>query len=150
MKFIAQELREYMAALGVRTVDELVGRTDLFEEKEHLTERQEEVDLTQILSNPYEGSKQKVTFDPRQVYDFQLEKTLDEKVLLKQLGKKPSMRDRSAVSKWMSATQTVPFGTILLEVRSPENWAMTWKKIPIMYCVKVPADSPSEPLSPRA
>ena len=29
MKFIAQELREYMAALGVRTVDELVGRTDL-------------------------------------------------------------------------------------------------------------------------
>ena len=29
MKFIAQELREYMAKLGVRTVDELVGRTDL-------------------------------------------------------------------------------------------------------------------------
>ena len=57
MKFIAQELREYMAALGVRTVDELVGRTDLLKRKEHLTERQEEVDLTQILSNPYEGSK---------------------------------------------------------------------------------------------
>ncbi|MFQ9701583.1 MAG: hypothetical protein ACLR0U_02600 [Enterocloster clostridioformis] len=29
MQFIAQELREYMARLGVRTVDELVGRTDL-------------------------------------------------------------------------------------------------------------------------
>ena len=29
MKFMAQELREYMAKLGVRTVDELVGRTDL-------------------------------------------------------------------------------------------------------------------------
>ena len=43
--------------------------------------------LTQILGNPYEGSKQKETFDPKQVYDFQLEKTLDEKVLLKQLGK---------------------------------------------------------------
>ena len=28
MKFIAQELREYMAKLGVATVDELVGRTD--------------------------------------------------------------------------------------------------------------------------
>ena len=64
-----------------------MGRTDLLKRKEHLNERQEEVDLTQILSNPYEGSKQKVTFDPRQVYDFQLEKTLDEKVLLKQLGK---------------------------------------------------------------
>ncbi len=33
MKFIAQELREYMAALGVRTVDELVGRTDLLKRK---------------------------------------------------------------------------------------------------------------------
>ena len=29
MTFMAQELREYMAKLGVRTVDELVGRTDL-------------------------------------------------------------------------------------------------------------------------
>ncbi len=28
MRFIAEELREYMARLGVRTVDELVGRTD--------------------------------------------------------------------------------------------------------------------------
>ena len=29
MKFIAEELREYMAKLGCRTVDELVGRSDL-------------------------------------------------------------------------------------------------------------------------
>lgn len=29
MRFVAQELREHMACLGVRTVDELVGRTDL-------------------------------------------------------------------------------------------------------------------------
>ena len=28
MRFIAEELREYMAKLGVRTVDELVGRSD--------------------------------------------------------------------------------------------------------------------------
>ena len=34
MKFIAQELREYMARLGVRTVDELVGRTDLLRRKD--------------------------------------------------------------------------------------------------------------------
>jgi glutamate synthase domain-containing protein 2/glutamate synthase domain-containing protein 3 len=31
MRFIAQELREYMAQLGVRTVDEMVGRSDLLE-----------------------------------------------------------------------------------------------------------------------
>ena len=29
MSFIAEELREYMAKLGIRTIDELVGRTDL-------------------------------------------------------------------------------------------------------------------------
>ena len=33
MTFIAQQLREYMAKLGVRTVDEMVGRTDLLKEK---------------------------------------------------------------------------------------------------------------------
>ena len=33
MKFIAQELREYMAKLGIRTVDELVGRVDLLKVK---------------------------------------------------------------------------------------------------------------------
>ena len=112
MKFIAQELWEYMAALGVRTVDELVGRTDLLKRKEHLNERQEEVDLTQILSNPYEGSKQKVTFDPRQVYDFQLEKTLDEKVLLKQLGKAIDAGQKRSIEVDVSNTDRA-FGTIL-------------------------------------
>ena len=34
MHFIAQELREYMARLGIRTVDELVGRSDLLMVKE--------------------------------------------------------------------------------------------------------------------
>ena len=112
MKFMAQELREYMAALGVRTVDELVGRTDLLKRKEHLTDRQEEVDLTQILSNPYEGNKQKVTFDPKQVYDFQLEKTLDEKVLLKQLGKAIDAGQKRSIEVDVSNTDRA-FGTIL-------------------------------------
>ena len=64
MRFIAQELREYMAKLGVRKVDELVGRTDLLKVKENLTDRQKKVDLDLILSNPYEGSKEKFIFDP--------------------------------------------------------------------------------------
>ena len=36
MEFVAQELREYMAALGIRTVDELVGRSDLLRVREKL------------------------------------------------------------------------------------------------------------------
>lgn len=74
MKFVAQELREYMARLGVRTVDELVGRTDLLKMKEHPdAPRAKRVDLSAILNNPFAKEGEKVTFDPKQVYDFQLE-----------------------------------------------------------------------------
>ena len=85
MRFIAQDLREYMARLGVRTVDELVGRSDLLKVREGLTGRQAEIDLSNILNNPFAGKGQKVIFDPKQVYNFELEKTLDQKVLFKQL-----------------------------------------------------------------
>ena len=112
MRFIAQELREYMAALGVRTVAELVGRTDLLKVKEDLTERQKEIDLSQILANPYAGTKAKVTFDPKQVYDFELEKTLDEKVLLKQLGKAIDAHQKRSIEVDVSNTDRA-FGTIL-------------------------------------
>ena len=112
MLFIAQELREYMARLGVRTVDELVGRTDLLKVKDHLTARQQEVDLSRILNNPYAGMKDKITFDPRQVYDFELEKTLDEKVLLKQLGKAMDAKQKRSLEVDVSNTDRA-FGTIL-------------------------------------
>ena len=83
MKFIAEELREYMARLGVRTVDEMVGRSDLLRAAENVDEPHiGKVDLGAILDNPYAGKAQKVTFDPRAVYNFELEKTLDEKILL--------------------------------------------------------------------
>lgn len=111
MIFIARELREYMAKLGIRTVDELVGRTDLLTVKKNLTDRQKEVDLTGILSNPYARMKQKVTFDPGQVYDFELEKTQDESVLLKQLGKAVDAGQRRSIQVEVSNTDRA-FGTI--------------------------------------
>ena len=84
MRFIAEELREYMAKLGVRTIDELVGRSDMLCVKEGRTGRQATIDFTKILENPYAGKGQKVIFDPKHVYNFELEKTLDEKVLMKE------------------------------------------------------------------
>ena len=111
MKFIAQELREYMAALGVRTVDELVGRTDFLKVKEHLTKRQKEVDLSQILTNPYAKTKEKVTFDPTQVYDFKLEKTLDEESAFERTGE-PYTHEKRSVEVEVSNTDRA-FGTIL-------------------------------------
>ncbi len=112
MRFIAQELREYMAALGVRTVDELVGRTDLLKPRQELSKRQSQVDLTGILNNPYQNSKGKCTFDPKQVYDFELEKTLDEKVLLKHLGKALESGQKKSIAVDVSNTDR-SFGTIL-------------------------------------
>lgn len=86
MKFIAEDLREYMARLGVRSIDELVGRTELLKVKETpVSERAAALDLSQILYNPYEGTKTPMTFNPKKIYDFELEKTLDEKVLVKKL-----------------------------------------------------------------
>ena len=89
MHFIAQELREYMAALGIRTVDELVGRSDLLKVKDHLCGNSAKLDLSAILNNPFANAGEKVIFDPKKVYDFELDKTLDEKVLIRQL--KPAM-----------------------------------------------------------
>ena len=54
MKFIAQELREYMAKLGVRTIDELVGRVDLLKVKDNIApERAKEVDLSRIFKHRF-------------------------------------------------------------------------------------------------
>jgi glutamate synthase (ferredoxin) len=112
MRFIAQELREYMAKLGVRTVDELVGRSDLLKMKENLSERQQKIDLSLILTNPYVGSEEKCIFDPKQVYDFHLENTLDEKVLLTQLSKALETGQKRSLEIDVSNTDRT-FGTIL-------------------------------------
>ena len=50
-RFIAQEVRELMASLGVRNLTDLIGRTDLLEVLEGETDKQQSLDLTPILSN---------------------------------------------------------------------------------------------------
>ena len=91
MRFIAQELREYMSKLGVRSVDELVGRSDLLKKKEHLEGLAEHIDVSNILDNPYVADHAGAVFDKKQIYSFDLDKTLDEKVLLKKLG--PALKE---------------------------------------------------------
>ena len=90
LTFVAQELREYMAKLGVRTVDELVGRTDLLRVKDAAPgSRASKMDLDCILHNPAIANSN-VHFVPADTYDFHLENTLDMKVLMKKfkLGSK--------------------------------------------------------------
>ena len=85
MLFIAEELREYMSKLGVRTVDELVGRSDLLMSSDRADERN--VILDKVINNPYMDMPQnKVKYHEKNIYDFQLEKTVDMRILMKKLG----------------------------------------------------------------
>ncbi len=81
MRFIAQELREYMAELGIRRVDDLIGRTDLIKVKDGIRQ----IDLSAVLDDSFAGEKKENKFNPKNKYDFQLEKTMDEKVFLPKL-----------------------------------------------------------------
>jgi len=111
MRFIAQELREYMAKLGVRTVDELVGRSDLLKVRDNLTGHAAKLDLKNILENPFASSKDKVIFDPKKVYDFELQKTADEKVLLKQMKTALEQKQKRSIEINVSNINR-SFGTI--------------------------------------
>lgn len=56
MRFIAQEMREIMAQLGFRTVNEMVGRTDVLEPKQAIEHwKAKGIDLSKILYQPQVG-----------------------------------------------------------------------------------------------
>ena len=113
MRFIAQELREYMSKLGFRTVSEMVGRTDLLVQTDNVPEpHQGKVDLSAILNNPFAGKDQKVTFDPKAVYNFELEKTMDEKVLVKKCVNAINKGQKTELSVNLTNIDRT-FGTIL-------------------------------------
>ncbi len=90
MIFIARQLREIMAELGFRTIEEMVGRTDCLKMRSYegpsREARKNAADLSRILDQKYAG-KEKSYFDPADVFDFGLEKTLDSKVLIPEYEK---------------------------------------------------------------
>ena len=78
MKFVAEELREIMAKLGIRTLKEMTGRTDLLSFRVNsIAPHARCVDMSRVLAyNPNQTQLKNAGFD------FKLEETLDEKVLL--------------------------------------------------------------------
>ena len=71
MKVIKKQSKEESLSL-IHILDEMVGRSDLLKVREDLTGREKELDLSKILNNPFAGPKEKVTFDPKHVYDLSL------------------------------------------------------------------------------
>ncbi len=108
MYFIARELREYMARLGLRSVDELVGRRDLLKLRGNMPAGQAStVDLRGLL----DGGPAAVHFRPEEVYDFHLERSLDESVLLSKLGKSLKSKKSGSLELEVSSTDRA-FGTL--------------------------------------
>lgn len=113
MMYIAEELREIMAKLGVRTVEELVGRTDFLKVKEKaITHRAAMVDLSKILGNHNADGCNAVHHIDGDEFDFCLEETLDMKELV------PAFRKAQKAGKTMDLALEVTstdrsFGTIL-------------------------------------
>ncbi len=96
MLFIAEELREYMAKLGIRTVDELVGRSDLLYSGDKADERN--VDLSRIIDNPYINVPQnQVKYSEKHPFDFHLEETVDMRILMKKLGPALEKKQRKSI-----------------------------------------------------
>ena len=112
MMFIAEELREIMAKCGVRTVNELVGHTEFLKVREKkATDRAPLVDMSKILYNPHTNDSD-VHFDPDKVYDFKLENTIDEKVLLKKFASSLKTGEKQKVEIKVTSTDRT-LGTIL-------------------------------------
>ena len=97
MIFIARELREIMSRLGIRSVEEMVGRSDLLKVKGGLSGKQKKIDLSGILFHVDSGH---ISHEEKDLYDFNLQETKDESVLLKsrevkraiESGKKTQMK----------------------------------------------------------
>ena len=110
MLFIAEELRSIMARLGIRTVEDLVGRRSLLKLKDPLpVPGAGTLALENLLEN---GVDRQVHFEPEAIYDFALEKTADMRVLLPAFQKTLKNRKPQSVQVTVSCVDRT-FGTIL-------------------------------------
>lgn len=69
-RFVAEETRQIMAQLGVRSMEELVGRVDLLEVLEGETPRQKNLDLSPILGSAGEEFPNTCQVDRNNPYDL--------------------------------------------------------------------------------
>jgi glutamate synthase (NADPH/NADH) large chain len=78
MTFMAQELREIMADLGFRTVEEMVGRPSLLKQRETDHPKAKHLDLSAIIAEPAPGPRHKTREQRHADLDTQLDHELIE------------------------------------------------------------------------
>ncbi len=115
MYYIAAQLREIMASLGFRTVAEMVGRTDCLRQRtDKVPSAAAKADLSFILDQTYANVPGR-HFEAEQIYNFHLEKSLDEAKLLPAFAKAldgPAPLASGEIQLKVSSTDR-SFGTIL-------------------------------------
>jgi glutamate synthase domain-containing protein 3 len=80
MKFIAQELREIMASIGIKNMDDMIGRTELLGvNKEIIPEKSKGIDLSRILYKPKPNIDKDTRFTKKQ--DHGISDILDRKLI---------------------------------------------------------------------
>jgi glutamate synthase (ferredoxin) len=97
MNFIAEEMRELMAQLGFRTVEEMVGRSDRLKMNAAIQHwKAKHLDFSNVLYQPDVDEDEDVPQTCRVAQDHGLENTLDVQVLLDLC--RPALEGRAPVS----------------------------------------------------
>ncbi|MBQ8030850.1 MAG: glutamate synthase subunit alpha, partial [Butyrivibrio sp.] len=125
MLFIARQLREIMAQLGFRTVEEMVGRTDCLKMRSYegtsRQARKNAADLSRILDGRY-AECEKSSFDQRDAFDFGLEKTLDSRVLIPEYEKnKKSLKAAGSRAEREGSASGSKSADVVLDVSSTDR-----------------------------
>lgn len=85
-RFIATEIREILASLGYRSLDEIIGKTALLSQKQGETEKQQKLDLSMILDQSHSGKyqPQKIPNTPYDKAELNQQAFADAKTAIKQ------------------------------------------------------------------
>jgi len=120
MRFIAQEVREIMASLGFRTLNEMVGRTDVLEARHAVDHwKAKGIDLSKLLYSPNVGPDVGRFCTEKQ--DHGLEKGLDLSVLLEKCRPAIEKGEKVRYEGEIKNTHRV-VGTILGNEITKKHW----------------------------
>lgn len=108
MRFVAEEMREYMSILGFRTVEEMVGRTDVLQISERTAKhwKASQLDLSALL-HQMQGTRTK-----QQQQNHQIEESFDMRELLPKVTKAIEEKERIELNYPIKNTDRV-MGTIV-------------------------------------
>ena len=110
MRFIAQDLREWMAKIGVKTVNEMIGHVEKLSQRTTNNWKTKTVDLSSVLYQPTVADSDERYFNTPQ--DHELSKSIDMNTLLRLCS--PAIRDGKVIESTLEVKNTDRvIGTIL-------------------------------------